>query len=234
MSSADHSTTPADSSSFPRLIADPPPPRHGFPGGVLTPREQHCFDVVKARFSFNGTLDPVFQCEMILLKFCRARDFEVDKVVEMMERHFQWRNRPLFQNPTPKMGSLSTHTPIADLYRVGIHPAIKAKIPLFKKFYPTGYHGTSRCGRPVYVDCIGKIDAGGLLSVATEEEVLEYFIAEGERRECERFPACTLSSGVLVESSIAILDLKGLSFRTVTHGSLRKVVGEGICEQPAA
>ena len=98
--------SPDDIEKLLRLIPNPPRAPPGFPGSALTPPQQQCFELVKTRFSFNGTVDPVFANEMVILKFCRARDFEVDKVVDMMDRHFAWRSKPLFQNPTPKMGHL--------------------------------------------------------------------------------------------------------------------------------
>ena len=41
---------------------------------------------------------------------------------------------------------------------------------------------------------------GKLLTVAQEEEIIEYFITECERRDCIRFPACSLAAGRVIES----------------------------------
>lgn len=138
-------------------ILPAPNPKPGW-SGALTPQQQQCFSLVQQRFTFNGSIDPLFASEMFLLKFCRARDFKVEKVMEMLERHFNWRAKPLFQNPTAKMGHVSNSVPINELCRTGPHPSIAARIPQFKKFYPTGYMKNLKshrfCFATIYTSCV--------------------------------------------------------------------------------
>ncbi|CAD7924013.1 unnamed protein product [Amoebophrya sp. A120] len=200
----------------------PMQPPVGFPGN-LTPAQSQVLEEVRRRFAVQATVDAAFGNTMVLLKFCRARDFNLEKVTDLLNRHFQWRTKPLFPNPSAKMGALSA-VPVFQLHVSGASASIQARIPQLNKYYPTGYHGTTKTGMPLYIDCVGKIDAGGLFSVATEEEIIEYFISECERRDCIRFPCCSLAAGRLIESSVAVIDLSGLSFRLVTHAMIRKLI----------
>lgn len=97
-----------------------------------------------------------------------------------------------------------------------------------KRFYPHGYHGTDRSGRSVYIERIGAIDMPRLLSKLNPEQIIKYFSRECELQLRQRLPACSLAKGAVVDRSVTILDLNGLSFRLATHTIARKVLKQVI------
>lgn len=86
-----------------------------------------------------------------------------------------------------------------------------------KRFLPHGFHKTDRQGRPIYIKCLGQLDAERLVASVPPERVAEYFAHESERNTTHRLPACSLASGHLVETMITILDCQGLSLKNATH-----------------
>jgi hypothetical protein len=65
-------------------------------------------------------------------------------------------------------------------------------------------------GRPIYIERLGNIDVKALYAVTTQERLLKQLVSEYERCAFERFPACSLVKGELVETSCTILDLQGV------------------------
>ncbi|CAE8585605.1 unnamed protein product, partial [Polarella glacialis] len=93
-----------------------------------------------------------------------------------------------------------------------------------KRYYPQAYHGTDKLGRPIYIERPGYIDMPRLLQSVSDKRILEYVYAQTEQQIRRRLPACSLALGQVVDKSLNIMDLDGLSFRVVTHTTARKVV----------
>ena len=152
--------------------------------------------------------DPLLVCDHYLLRFIRARQWDVEKACQMLNAHFKWR----------------VEKNIAELYQGGPHPDAE----YITRFYPHGYHGVDKSGRSVYIERIGQIDMPRLLNQLTPEKIVEYFSRECEVQLRERLPACCLHNGSVVDRSLTILDLNGLSFRLATHTIARKVLKQVI------
>lgn len=65
-----------------------------------------------------------------------------------------------------------------------------ALIVTLKKHYPHGYCGIDKEGSPVYYERLGMLDVKKILEVCEESTFMEYFMAETERTQWFRFPAC--------------------------------------------
>jgi hypothetical protein len=44
-----------------------------------------------------------------------------------------------------------------------------------RKYYPHGYQGTDKEGRPIYIERIGQIQYKELFSVTTDERMIKYY-----------------------------------------------------------
>ncbi|XP_047980419.1 phosphatidylinositol/phosphatidylcholine transfer protein SFH12-like isoform X2 [Salvia hispanica] len=84
-----------------------------------------------------------------------------------------------------------------------------------KRYYPHGYHGVDRRGRPVYIERLGKLDVEGLMKVTTLERYVLYQTQQYEKTIKVRFPACSATANKHINRSIAILDVQA-SFKSFT------------------
>lgn len=126
-----------------------------------------------------------------LLRFLRARKFDLKKAKAMFEACEAWRK--LF----------GADTILSDFH-------YKEK-PLVAQMYPQYYHKIDKDGRPVYYEELGKVNLHKMLKITTQERMIKNLVWEYEVFSKYRLPACSRKLGHLVETSCTILDLKGIS-----------------------
>ncbi|EPS61289.1 hypothetical protein M569_13508, partial [Genlisea aurea] len=85
-----------------------------------------------------------------------------------------------------------------------------------RKFYPHGYHGTDKEGRPVYIERLGLVDIEALLQITTLERFVKYQVQEFEKTLSLRFPACSVAANRHIDTSTTILDVQGLGVMSLT------------------
>ncbi len=75
--------------------------------------------------------------------------------------------------------------------------------------YPQGHHGVDRDGRPVYIELVGKADASKVFEITTIERYVKYHVFEFERTFEEKFPACSVAKGKLINKTTTVMDVAG-------------------------
>jgi hypothetical protein len=128
--------------------------------------------------------------DLFLLRFLRARKFDLVKTMEMFKKFLQWR--------------IDMHV---DEIRENFEMDNLIEI---KRLYPHGYHKTDKQGRPIYIELYDKTDVKGLFKVTTEDKMVKYYIKQYERQIKYIFPACSAVVQKPVEQSCTILDANGI------------------------
>ncbi|XP_002984078.2 phosphatidylinositol/phosphatidylcholine transfer protein SFH1 [Selaginella moellendorffii] len=128
-----------------------------------------------------------------LLRFLRARSFDVAKAKAMYEAMLDWRMQ---------VG--------ADTIRETFDFPERN---LVKNLYPHFHHKTDKLGRPLYIEKLGQLQVDELMKITTMDRMMMEHIQEWEILIEWKFPACSRKAGKTISQSLAILDLKGVTMK---------------------
>jgi hypothetical protein len=140
--------------------------------------------------------------DLYLLRFLRARKFDIDKSFLMISDFFKWRQKERVDE--------AEHFDYHELIEV-------------KKLYPHTYHKTDKMGRPIYIELLGSVKIKELFQITNRDRMMRYYIREYERLMKYRFNACSKISGRLIEQGFSILDLSGVSM-SILSGDVKDFI----------
>ncbi|XP_059431985.1 phosphatidylinositol/phosphatidylcholine transfer protein SFH9 isoform X2 [Corylus avellana] len=151
-----------------------------------------------------------------LLRFLKARKFDIDKTLHMWTEMLNWRK----ENGVDSF----------------LWDFVYDECEEVQRWYPHGYHGVDRGGRPVYIERLGKVDPSKLMNVTTVDRFLKYHVQGFEKVFSEKFPACSIAAKRHIDSTTTVLDVHALnwvSFGKVAHDlvmRMQKIDGDNYPE----
>jgi hypothetical protein len=157
--------------------------------GSLTLEQEQVLAQLKQQL--GAAYKPDKHDDYLLLRFCRARKFDLPKVIEMFTACEKWRAE----------------------YKVDeVFESFKfEEAQTVNALYPRYYHKMDKQGRPIYIEVLTQLNLEQLFKLTTRERLEKNFIYEYEKTMRVRLPACSKAVGRHVETGITILDLKGCS-----------------------
>nr|KAJ3419356.1 cytosolic factor, phosphatidylinositol/phosphatidylcholine transfer protein [Polyrhizophydium stewartii] len=175
--------------------------------GHLTKEEEAVLFIFKHELGQEGFYNPEKHDDHLLLRFLRARKFQLPAAKKMWIDCEKWKNE------------YGVHTILEDFDF--------PEYPLVRKLYPRFYHRTDKLGRPIYIEQLGALDVKKLFTVSTDARLLRNHVYEYEKLVHYRLVACSIKANRYLEQSCTILDLKGVALSTFSsvYSLVREVSG---------
>ncbi|KAG9350393.1 hypothetical protein JZ751_026752 [Albula glossodonta] len=156
--------------------------------GDLTPLQESC--LIRLRQWLQETHKGKIPKDEHILRFLRARDFNIDKAREILCQSLTWRKQ---------------HQ-VDYLLETWNSPQV------LHDYYTGGWHHHDKDGRPLYILRLGQMDTKGLVRALGEESLLRHVLSINEEglRRCEEN---TKVFGRPISCWTCLVDLEGLNMR---------------------
>lgn len=130
-----------------------------------------------------------------LLRFLRARNFDVNAAREMYVNAEKWKD------------SMELEKLCSDF-------SFNERDDVAKHGWRMYFHKTDRLGRPIFIQDLSNLDPDKVFAITSPERIIQNFAVTLEHAVRYRYLACTASQGHLVDDNFMVLNVAGLGLST--------------------
>lgn len=168
-----------------------------------TPDEYQIVEEVRRYMESELDTPDEMRTTWYLLRFCRARKFKLEKVIEMMRNFIQWKT----ERGIMKSGDIDMQ-----------------QFKSIKEYSAFGYYHTDKEGRPVYIEKVNELKPKEMFAKFSDPQLFAFYIQSYDRLLHIIYPTCSQIAGRRIEKNVTIMDLKKVSLMSLFFGKVKKFV----------
>lgn len=169
----------------------------------MSAEQEKVFSEFKKWIEENNVTHNPWHTDSFFLRFCRARKFDLKKIIIMFTDYMKYRTENNLDT-IMSVSRVNRNNHIQDF-----HWDKKNEV---MQYYPKGYCGVDKIGRPIYIERSGSIKVTKFWEVVDNpDDLWRYYYQSYEQVIKLHFMACSLISKKQIGHCFSILDMTGFS-----------------------
>lgn len=169
--------------------------------GNTTPQQDKVVEDLRASLSSELARYPEINTKWSLLRFCRARNFDINKTKAMLKSFIKWRDE-------------------RDMHRISSRDY--SDFANIVQNHESGRYGVDKQGRPFIIERLGLSNTKAIMTLNDKQTIEDYFIQLYERSVFIEFPLASQQAGRRIDETFIVLDLKNVQVTKVFDSKFKE------------